>query len=161
MDRNAQWAKTGKIHTGLLESFLEDDYFSRPWPKSTGRELFNMDWIRCALFDHPNVAPEDVQRTLVRLTAQTIWDAIHAAQPSTREIYVCGGGVFNPVLMLDLAELSQRSIQSTRALGIDPMHVEACAFAWLAWAFDKKKAGNLPAVTRAAGPRILGALYPA
>ena len=52
-------------------------------------------------------------------------------------------------------------VSSTARLGVDPMHVESMAFAWLAFRFVNKKAGNLPAVTRARGERILGALYPA
>lgn len=161
-DENGAWARSGAINQALLDDFLSDEYFARPAPKSSGREYFNMDWIRCELFAYPKIDPVDVQRTLVRLTAKTIVDAIVQAQPSTRAIFVCGGGVFNPVLMADIRELSPSiTVESTEPLGVDPMQVEAMAFAWLAYRFVNKKAGNLPAVTNAKGPRILGALYPA
>ncbi|MBO7174069.1 MAG: anhydro-N-acetylmuramic acid kinase [Burkholderiaceae bacterium] len=161
-DENGAWAQTGSINDALLTSFLSDEYFERPAPKSSGREYFNMDWIRCELFTYPKINPADVQRTLVRLTAQTIVDATYKAQPDTRAFFICGGGVFNPVLMADLRELAApATVESTAQLGVDPMQVEAMAFAWLAYRFVNKKAGNLPAVTNAKGPRILGALYPA
>lgn len=161
-DENGSWAQSGTINESLLASFLSDEYFARPAPKSSGREYFNMDWIRCELIGYPKIDPADVQRTLVRLTAQTIVEATRQAQPDTRAIFVCGGGVFNPVLMADLQELATPiPVVSTEHLGVDPMQVEAMAFAWLAYRFVNKKAGNLPAVTNAKGPRILGALYPA
>lgn len=160
-DQDGCWAATGHVNETLLRDFLSEEYFSRSSPKSTGRELFNLDWIRCALFDFRGIAPQDVQRTLVRLSAQSIVNAIKNEQPDTQDIFVCGGGALNPLLMQDIAKLSSLPVYSTEHLGIDPMHVEAMAFAWLAWAFIHKKAGNLPAVTRAQGPRILGAYYPA
>lgn len=161
-DAQGAWAATGTVNEALLESFLSDEYFERPAPKSSGREYFNMDWIRCELIGFPKISAEDVQRTLVRLTAQTIVDSIRLAQPQTRSIFLCGGGVFNPVLVKDIQALAKpATVQSSAYLGVDPMQVEAMAFAWLAWCFVNKKAGNLPAVTNAKGPRILGALYPA
>lgn len=161
-DEGGRWAQTGQINEKLLADFLSDEYFERSAPKSSGREYFNMDWIRCELFGYPKIDPANVQRTLVRLTAQTIVEAITRVQPDTRAIFVCGGGVFNPVLMDDIKELAGNiSVASTAQLGVDPMQVEAMAFAWLAYRFINKKAGNLPAVTNAKGPRILGALYPA
>ena len=161
-DEGGRWAQSGQINETLLAAFLTDEYFERAAPKSSGREYFNMDWIRCELFGYPKIDPADVQRTLVRLTAQTIIDAILKAQSDTRAIFVCGGGVFNPLLMQDLRKLAGNlQVESTAHLGVDPMQVEAMAFAWLAYRFINKKAGNLPAVTNAKGPRILGALYPA
>lgn len=161
-DQGGQWANEGKIDISLLNSFLTDEYFHRPAPKSTGREYFNMDWIRCELIGNPKIEPADVQRTLVRLTAQTIVQAIESTQPDTSAIFLCGGGVFNPILVEDIQSLAPSClVTSTASLGVDPMQVEAMAFAWLAYRFIQRKAGNLPAVTNAKGPRILGALYPA
>ena len=160
-DDNGRWALTGQVNEELLQAFLSEAYFTQAPPKSTGRELFNLDWIRCALFDFRSVSAQDVQRTLLELTAQTIVQAIFKAQAQTQEIFVCGGGALNGLLMQRIEQLSGVRVRSTAALGVDPMHVECMAFAWLAWAFMHKKAGNLPAVTQARGPRILGAYYPA
>ena len=85
---------------------------------------------------------------------------------SAAAIYLCGGGAYNTHLIQSLREsLGKRShparVQSTEALGVSPNHVEALAFAWLAHRHAERLAGNLPTVTGARGPRILGALYPA
>lgn len=159
-DENGRWAMKGKVIPELLEALLADPYFSRKPPKSTGREYFNEKWLleRYPLLS--DLAPQDVQRTLVRLTVRGILDAIDKTQPQTEELFVCGGGALNPLLMQEL-EKGHYRVSSTARLGVDPMHVESMAFAWLAFRFVNKKAGNLPAVTRARGERILGALYPA
>lgn len=159
-DENGRWASKGKIVGALLEACLTDPYFKRKPPKSTGREYFNENWLleRFPLLSSLN--PEDVQRTLVALTAQGILSAIAQTQPDTKELFICGGGALNPLLMQELQK-GPYAVFSTSVLGVDPMYVESMAFAWLAYRFANKKAGNLPAVTRARGERILGALYPA
>ena len=159
-DENGRWAMKGKVIPELLDALLTDPYFSRKPPKSTGREYFNENWLieRYPLLS--DLAPQDVQRTLARLTAKGILDAIDKTQPQTAELFVCGGGALNPLLIEELQNGRYR-VSSTARLGVDPMHVESMAFAWLAYRFVNKKAGNLPAVTRARGERILGALYPA
>ena len=159
-DEDGRWAMKGKIVPELLQALLTDPYFSRKPPKSTGREYFNEDWMRARFPRLAELPPQDVQRTLVKLTAETILEAISQNQPQTKEIFICGGGALNPLLMEEL-QAGPYKVQSTAALGVDPMYVESMAFAWLAYRFVNKKAGNLPAVTRARGERILGALYPA
>lgn len=159
-DRDATFAKEGRVIPELLSALLADEYFSRPAPKSTGREYFNEAWLRNRFTTLSALRPEDVQRTLVEMTATGIIRAVKQTAPDTRELYVCGGGVFNPLIMQSLAQ-SGLTVQSTSVLGLDPMLVEAAAFAWLGYRFVNKKAGNLPAVTHAKGVRILGALYPA
>ena len=72
----------------------------------------------------------------------------------------CGGGVHNPALMRALADvLPGVTVESTAAHGIDPDVVEALGFAWLARQTVLSRPGNLPSVTGAAGPRVLGAIY--
>ena len=123
-------------------------------PKSTGREEFNLAWVRSVLTDEK---PEDVQRTLLELTARTVALACRGAQ----EIYLCGGGTKNTALLDRIAELAcPAHVATTAELGIDPMHVEALAFAWLARAFIEGRPGNLCEATHARGLRVLGALYP-
>lgn len=103
-----------------------------------------------------------MQATLLELTVHTVADALQAVQPATTRVIACGGGVHNPVLMRTLASaLGGCRLESTAAHGLDPDFVEAMGFAWLAWRTAHGLAGNLPAVTGAAGPRVLGGIYPA
>ncbi|MBO9356659.1 anhydro-N-acetylmuramic acid kinase [Bordetella petrii] len=163
-DDGGRWAATGQVQAGLLEHLLA----SEPWlalrpPKSTGRDLFNADWLdqRLQDYDAPAPAPQDVQATLQRFTARTVADALEAAAPATRDILVCGGGTRNPGLMRELALCLQRPVQPTDAAGVPAQWVEALAFAWLAQAFLDRTPAGVPQVTGARGPRVLGALYPA
>lgn len=159
-DRDGAWSQTGRINERLLADLLSDDYFALTPPKSTGREKFHLGWLDRHLARHPHVAPEDVARTLTRLTAQTIVEALRARAPEASRLYVCGGGALNPLLTGDLTALFSGRVASTAELGVDPMDVECQAFAWLGWRFLERLPGNLPVVTGARGPRILGALYP-
>jgi anhydro-N-acetylmuramic acid kinase len=124
-----------------------------------------MEWLLNRLAAFPNAEPVDVQATLVTLTAGTIAESIARHAPSTRSVYVCGGGAYNGYLLESLDDQIgkaglEAAVRTTGDLGVPPNHVEAMGFAWLAFRFTQRQAGNLPAVTGAAGPRILGALYP-
>ena len=104
----------------------------------------------------------DVQATLCELTARSAALAVQAHAPDAQEVVVCGGGALNGDLMRRLSEqLPGVHVARSDAHGLDAMQVEAAAFAWLAWTHVQRLAGNLPAVTGAKGPRVLGALYPA
>lgn len=162
-DRDGQWARSGKVVNELLDRMLADPYFHRPAPKSTGREYFNASWLD-GILDYPSdaSAAADVQATLLELTARSISKDVNAAAPAVPEVYICGGGARNGFLMERLGQLlSPAVVQSTQALGVDADWMEAIAFAWLAWRFDRREPANLPAVTGARGERVLGALYPA
>lgn len=161
-DEGGAWAASGVVHAGLLRALCEEPYFSAPPPKSTGRDLFEPGWLQARLDPFPGVVPEDVQATLLALTVSTVATSLRTLAPSTTLLRVCGGGARNTALMHRLAEaLPGVDVQDTAVDGIAPEHVEAFAFAWLAKAFMERQPGNLAAVTGAAGPRILGALYPA
>ncbi|MGY6268514.1 anhydro-N-acetylmuramic acid kinase [Achromobacter denitrificans] len=163
-DADGRWAATGQVLAPLLEQLIAGEpWFALPPPKSTGRDLFNMQWLdsRLAAFDGPRPSPQDVQATLQRLTARTVANAIDAAGAGTREVFVCGGGARNPGLVRELAYCLQRPVRATDTLGVPAQEVEALAFAWLAQAFTERRPAGLPGVTGARGPRILGALYPA
>ncbi|RLM51079.1 anhydro-N-acetylmuramic acid kinase, partial [Halobellus sp. Atlit-31R] len=109
-----------------------------------------------------HLAPADVMATLTRLTAVTIGHAIRDEGVAVEAVYACGGGAYNATLLRGISEvLGGTPVESTAALGIAPNRVEALAFAWLGHRFMGRQPGNLPAVTGARGPRILGALYPA
>jgi anhydro-N-acetylmuramic acid kinase len=159
-DAGGAWAASGTIDTALLDTLCADPYFALTPPKSTGRDHFNADWLRHHLEFSPKRAAADVQATLAELTARTIAQACQ--EGAVDEVVICGGGALNGHLMSRLAELMRPvKVASSAALGIAPNAVEAMAFAWLAQERLAGRAGNLPAVTGARGPRVLGALYQA
>jgi anhydro-N-acetylmuramic acid kinase len=165
-DTDGAWGASGQIVPSLLKDLLDEPFLRQPPPKSTGRDLFHEGWLADKLSAFPHAATADVQATLARFTAVTLADAIKAWAPEADAVYVCGGGAYNGNLMRNLQEalLAQghrAGLHSTATLGISPNHVEALAFAWLAHRHVNRKPGNLPSVTAARGPRILGALYPA
>ncbi len=154
-DDEGGWGSGGRVDDALLSAMLGDAYFHLPPPKSTGRERFNPDWLDEKLALLPKmIAPVDVQATLVTLTARSICDALVTS--GTSECFVCGGGVFNREILRQLP-----NAKSTAVLGVDPMQVEALAFAWLARQCFASAPGNVPTVTGAKGPRVLGSVYPA
>ena len=160
-DNDGAWAARGQVIAPLLANMLQDPYFSRAAPKSTGREYFNPTWLEHQLAGR-DYEPVDVQASLGELTARSIVDALESCSLQPKEIYICGGGARNGWLMERLQQLLEpRPVHSTTALGVDPDWMEAIAFAWLAWRCNKRLSGNLPAVTGARGERILGAIYPA
>ena len=160
-DDGGAWGATGQVDDALLARLRADRYFALPPPKSTGRDLFNVAWLQARLPSRP-LAPADVQATLTELTASACADAVLAHASGAMTLLVCGGGALNRLLMTRLAaRLPGVAVAPTDTLGLPANQVEACAFAWLARAFVEREPGNLPAVTGAAGLRVLGALYPA
>jgi anhydro-N-acetylmuramic acid kinase len=160
-DSEGAWARSGKVDAALLQNLSSDAYFERPPPKSTGREYFNYRWLQERLTRHP-VAPAsaDVQATLLELTARSIAEAIGRFAPGTQEVYCCGGGVKNAALMETLrAALHPCPVATTAILGIPPDAVEAVMCAWLAKQRLTMQPGNVPAVTGARSPAILGGVY--
>ncbi|WP_290871616.1 anhydro-N-acetylmuramic acid kinase, partial [Aquabacterium sp.] len=168
-DADGQWAASGQVHEAWLASALAEPFFDQAPPKSTGRDLFNADWLTRWLAPHgvdtahpgADIA-RDVQATLCELTARSAADAVRTHAPTASLVVVCGGGALNGDLMQRLAaQLPNIAVSDSGAQGLDAMQVEAAAFAWLAWTHVHRVAGNVPAVTGARGPRVLGALYPA
>lgn len=168
-DTQGAWAAQGRVREELLALALKEPFFGQPPPKSTGRDLFDAAWLDALLSGCRGAAswrPQDVQATLAELTAVVVCQALADEGPRTARVLVCGGGAFNTHLMARLsAHLVAaglcNEVVSTGTVGVPPDQVEALAFAWLARAFMERQAGNLPAVTGALGPRVLGALYPA
>ena len=158
-DRDGAWAASGVVIAELLGAFLADPYFAVHPPKSTGREEFNREWL--ARFVAERHDPADVQATLAELTAASVASAIERYCAPATEILLCGGGAQNTHLIRRLAaRLPGRTLRDTDALGVPPKLVEAFAFAWLAREALAGRPANVPEVTGAAGPRILGAIYP-
>jgi anhydro-N-acetylmuramic acid kinase len=161
-DDDGRWAASGTVDGMLLVELMADAYFRKSPPKSTGRDLFNADWLAQALARAGGTrAPADVQATLLELTARSAIDALRTTAPGTRELLVCGGGALNGALMARLAALwPGLAVATTDSAGLPAQQVEAAAFAWLAKQFCERLPGNHPKVTGAAGLRVLGALYP-
>lgn len=170
-DRNGAWGSTGQVNSRLLSHFIESEpWFSLPAPKSTGRDLFHAEWLETRLSDIERrvdradtcaVSVEDVQATLCALTAQTVALAIEKYAPVPGDLLVCGGGARNQLLMDELRNRINCKVETTDSFGIGTQDVEALAFAWLAWAHQRRIPVSHPAVTGTRGARILGATWPA
>lgn len=165
-DDAGEWAAQGQVIEKLLLSLLSDPFFKKVPPKSTGRDLFNADWLNhhLEITGSKTSPPADIQATLLALTAQSIAQSLMQYAPLTKKLVICGGGSKNTYLINTLQSLClflEGPIETTEKFGIDPQAVEAAAFAWLAWSHQVKRPANLPAVTGARGLRVLGAHYPA
>ncbi len=159
-DDAGAFAATGSCHAELLRRMLEEPYFASSAPKSTGRDYFNMTWLSQRLDGLADVSAQDVQATLLELTAQTIAMAMRREAPDTECLIVCGGGARNSHVLRAIAgSLPAVRIDTSDHYGLDPDYMEAMAFAWLARETINGRPGNLPAVTGARGPRILGGIY--
>ncbi|SDM47903.1 anhydro-N-acetylmuramic acid kinase [Franzmannia pantelleriensis] len=164
-DADGAWAASGRVDPTLLAKLLDDTYFKRPPPKSTGREVFHLEWLDSRLSG--SESPADVQATLAELSAVSIARGVELvrttyATPLPARVIPCGGGAHNADLMARLAaHLPGISVTQADALGWPADWLEAAAFAWLAWRRLAGLPGNLPSVTGAAGPRVLGGIYSA
>jgi anhydro-N-acetylmuramic acid kinase len=159
-DADGAWARTGRVHLGLMAAFQAEPFFHLPGPKSTGRDLFNAAWLQNRMRRFEAISAQDVQATLVELSA---WAVVHALQDSAAAtVIVCGGGVRNSFLMERLGGLMpERKLEASDAWGLPAQQVEACAFAWLAREHHQGHVASNPEVTGARGARILGGRYPA
>lgn len=162
-DADGAWAAQGQVLPNLLRDLLAEPFFHQPPPRSTGRDLFHLQWLDHRLATHPGAPPVDVQATLLELSARCVVDSLgrFAAGP-WQALMVCGGGAFNARLMQRLQSLLPTvQVSNTAQAGLPPMQVEGAAFAWLAMRWVRHLSGNLPAVTGASGPRVLGSYTPA
>ncbi len=163
-DADGQWAASGQVDAGLLDTLLAEPFLALSPPKSTGRDLFNAPWLDAQIaVSGAGLSKADVMTTLAEFTCLGATQALHRTLPSVQTLLVCGGGAFNTHLMSRLKSLVPDGVEvlSTASQGVAPDRVEALAFAWLAREHLAGRAGNLPAVTGARGPRVLGTLYPA
>jgi len=158
-DKNGEWAQSGSVNHELVELLKQDLYFSAAPPKSTGKEYFSLPWLY-QYVDAGKFNPEDIQATLCFLSASTICDAIKLHAPGTERVLICGGGIHNHYLLQLIEQQLDCPVESTAQYGIDPDHVEAVAFAWLARQTYNNLPGNLKEVTGAKNSVILGGIYP-
>ncbi len=159
-DHNGNWARGGTINKPLLNSLLDDNYFSQEPPKSTGPEYFNVNWLEQYLSHFDSISVLDIQTTLTELTAISICDGIKNIMQGTQtEIYLCGGGCHNQYLVERIGLHLKQNVVTTRVLGLDPDQVEAAAFAWLAMQRLNQQTGNMMSATGASREAILGGVY--
>jgi anhydro-N-acetylmuramic acid kinase len=154
-DNHGNWGESGTIHQSLLMQLLSDDYFSQIAPKSTGREYFTLQWLK-HFIEPLNILPVDVQATLTALTAYSISADIKKISNSA-DVYLCGGGIENNFCYkLIEQQLNTFNVNKINSLNLNNNALEAMAFAWLAFAYDKRIYGNIPAVTGASKSTVLG-----
>ncbi|MGF7480213.1 anhydro-N-acetylmuramic acid kinase [Providencia sp. SP181] len=159
-DNDGEWASQGHINNLLLKNMMNDPYFKRSSPKSTGREYFNMQWLEQHLVAFPSISAQDVQTTLCELTAASIAEQVLLCGGSERLI-VCGGGAKNAFLMQRLSALLPGiEVAASDKFGLSGDDMEALAFAWLAARTVAGLSGNLASVTGATRETVLGAVYP-
>ncbi len=160
-DRNGAWSDSGTVNTPLLQRLLAEPYLAKAPPKSTGRDLFNPDWLTARLQAHAAVDAADIQATLCEWTARVCANDVLRHAPLSGLLVVCGGGALNGSLMRRLQQaLPTATVCTSADHGLPPLQVEAIAFAWLARRAVLRKPGSLQSVTGATGARILGAIYP-
>ncbi len=157
-DANGQWAASGRADSALLELLLDEPYFRQPAPKSTGKELFHLEWAQARANLHQHDATT-VQATLLALSTHSIAQAIRSVGGCDR-VLVCGGGAHNAALMGQLGDLLGIPVESTASIGIDPDWVEAMTFAWLARCHVRGELLDLGPFTGARQPAILGCRVP-
>ncbi len=159
-DKNGDWAKSGSVHTELLNRLKQHEFLNQPPPKSCSNAQFSLDWVKTLL--PKNIYPKDVQATLLEFTAQTILDAQQRFCTRAQQIYICGGGAKNKFLIQRLNEIiNTAELRTTDEIGFGVDWVEACAFAWLAKKAFRKEPIDLTRTTGSKGPRILGSVYSA
>ncbi|MGQ3890980.1 anhydro-N-acetylmuramic acid kinase [Legionella sp. CNM-4043-24] len=159
-DKNGAWAASGRVIPSLLRQLQQDGYFSRPIPKSAGKEYFSLEWLEPYLDDAWSAA--DVQATLLQLTAWAIVSAVKALPTPPLQVLICGGGVHNQALCRSLSlQLPESGVKSTEAVQVNPDYLEAMMFAWFADNTLQNKALNLHGITGATRSAVLGAVYPA
>lgn len=159
-DANGEKAAQGTILPDLLAELLAHPYFRLPPPKSTGRELFSLNWLRTFLSGREN--PHDVLRTLLEYTARSAAQAIAQSASDARQVYIGGGGIRNSLLIDTLQTCLQPhniTLHSTAELNLDPQWLEAAAFGWLAACWINRIPSNPHHATGARKSCILGAGY--
>jgi anhydro-N-acetylmuramic acid kinase len=158
-DDDGNLARRGRVHEAFLDALLAHPFITRPPPKSTGRDTFNLAWVDALLAGLAPLPAADVQATLAEFTAASVAINLQAHR-TVQELLVCGGGVFNGDLMARIARrLPWLAVRSTAEAGVDPQHVEALAFAWLARQRMHEQALDLRTVTGAQRPAVLGCVY--
>jgi len=158
-DTDGMIAKSGSPQQDLLTVLLDEDYFAKPPPKSTGVELFNIDWLDQKLTQYNKyINPRDILASLSAFTVHTICHTVNQLQPRIDTVYICGGGALNIGLMRQLSQRCLANVISTESLSVGPKWVEAAAFAWMGYQTSQGLTSTIPSVTGAKHPCIAGKL---
>ncbi len=159
-DKNAQWAKSGNVDIALLQHLLQEPYLHRSAPKSTGRELFNIEWLELKIKGF-TLSAQDIQATLLEFSAITIANDVSGyAQGEQPKLLLCGGGAKNPLLYQRLSDLlAPWLVTTTQEYGVNTDYMEAMAFGWLAHQAIHQLPSNVPEVTGATKAVSLGVIY--
>ena len=152
-DKNGSWAKSGEVLDDLLKRLLNDTFFKKNPPKSTGRDYFNSKWL--TKFHLNTYKTEDVQRTLLELSAVLILRELEKLT-GYKNVFICGGGANNNLLMDQLSTRTQINIHTTEYLGIKPELIEPVGFAWLGCQSINNNRLNYKTITGAKKDNILG-----
>lgn len=158
-DQSGQWAQQGKVNQALLNDLCNESYLSQPFPKSTGRELFNLKWLQSKLCNHPDILPVDIQRTLLQFTVASVAMGIEQTGQVIDEVVVCGGGTHNIMLFEQLAEKLDCPVFSSEHYGINPDYIEAMLMAWLAQQNINQNKLDLRSITGTQMPLIYGVMH--
>jgi anhydro-N-acetylmuramic acid kinase len=164
MDRDGKMAARGKVDERLLGELMRHPYFRRRPPKSTGREEFGAHYLeQVEKRAHAlELGGQDLIATLTALTARSIADScarLAGGSGSIDQLIATGGGSRNPMLMKMLRDqLKGVEVLSAEQLGVNAEAIEAMAFAILAYRMLRGEPGNIPSVTGARSPAILGKL---
>jgi len=159
-DRDAEWASSGTRIESVLSQLMTDPYLHEPHPKSTGTDHYNLHWLNRQIPDLGDYPPEDIQASLLAFTVESIGLALEQLNARTGELYVCGGGAQNPAIMASLKHrLNSFEIDKTDALGVPSDWVESVGFAWLGYCKQHNIPSNLPSVTGADKPVVLGQTF--
>lgn len=157
-DAGGTWASGGSVDADLLSKLLDEPFFEKEYPKSTGRELFNIKWLEDKL-SSGEYNPQDVQRTLVELLVRCVDKEVKSHK--VKELVLCGGGAYNCFVESRLEELLKISVKKSDDFGVDAGSLESMAFAWLAYKRIHKEVIDLKDITGAKENGILGAIYAA
>lgn len=159
-DSGGKWAKSGEINEDLIKSMLNDDYFLKDHPKSTGPDYFNLRWVYSYLKKIDcDLNPADVQATLTELTILSLLTSLKTLKAEDYKVYFCGGGIHNEFMMTRMSTKLNQDVRTTNDLGVDPDFLEAICFAWLAAKRLDNIKFNLKEITGSKGTVFLGRIY--
>lgn len=159
-DALGQWAASGSVIPELVDQLLTDPFFSKPAPKSIGKEYFSLKWLR-SYFNLEKVPANDIQASLLEFTARGISEAVKQTKVDLAGLYVCGGGVHNTALIQRIRTLLPECfVKSTAEKEISPDYLEAMLFAWLASKTMAREPIDLTEITGSQHPIIAGVIYP-
>jgi len=161
-DWDGKYSYTGKIVEPLLDELMMHPFVKKEYPKSTGRHEFGRGYVLSILEKWNDQLPEDILRTFVAFTSNSIWENISKLRnftPENSTLIVSGGGVHHPIIMKDLKKYTQLRVMNSTEMDIDPDTKEALLMAVLGACRLENITANMPSVTGAKSHVVLGDIY--